>query len=414
MKNFKTIKKCLACDGKNLVPLLNLGMQPLANSYLKDKNAEQEVFPLKVKRCTDCFHVQLTVAVDPDLMYKDYLYVSGTSTTMSNYFEWFANFVYEYYRVLFGSKSFYTVLDIGCNDGSQLDKFKKNNIVTRGIDPAENLYPESSKKHDIICDYFNKKTAEALGISNIIVAQNVFAHNNNPVEFMQAAKKVMADDSLFVIQTSQANMILNNEFDTIYHEHISFYNIMSMKALCDRTGFKLIDAVKSPLHGSSYIFFVVKAQEHITKVTDRVHNIRNLIEMERFNHLYSEETYLEYTKKCNKVLRGLRKTINKYREDGYKIIGYGAAAKGMTLLNSAKVSLDYVIDDNKLKQNHFTPGTRIEIVDREILNTFSEDTKILFVPLAWNFFSEIKNKIKSTRDNANDKFLLYFPDIKVI
>ena len=403
---YQELHECLACGNKNLTSVLDLGNQPLANSYRKDKSEPLPEFPLEIKKCDSCSHVQLSVSVDPDLMFKDYLYVSGTSKTMMDHFSWFAGFTKEYHRLLSNKTGQINVLDIGCNDGSQLDKFKDIGCNTSGIDPAENLYEESSKKHHIICDYFNKSTNKVFGIPDIIVAQNVFAHNYDPLEFMKNVGEIMNENSLFFVQTSQANMILNNEFDTIYHEHISFYNIKSMDALCRRAGLNLIDVVKCPLHGKSYIFIISRSKH-------RDYHIGNLIEMETVDGLYSDSTYEKYTKNCKEIINNFKKIIEEYKSEGYQIIGYGAAAKGNTFLNAAKAKMDFIIDDNPLKHGYYTPGTDIEIVPLDILTNYKESDKILFVPLAWNFFKEIKSKIKGKRNNENDRFLLYFPQIRI-
>lgn len=402
---YTKIDSCLACGNKELIPVLDLGDQPLANTYTK-KRQELTKFPLNINRCSHCFHVQLSVSVDPDLMFKEYLYVSGTSKTMTEYFKWFARYTVEYSKMLFKNDNLH-VLDIGCNDGTQLDIYKNElNCQTQGIDPAENLFPISSQKHNIICDYFDDRTLAMLIEPDIIVAQNVFAHNYNPLEFMQNVKTLMHDKSLFFIQTSQANMILNNEFDTIYHEHISFYNIKSMNELCKRSGLNLIDVIKSPLHGTSYIFV-------ISKDLERKSNIDNLIAMEEVAGLYKSSTYENYrTQTENNKLR-LKETIDILLAQGYKFIGYGAAAKGNTFLNYMNLDTNpyYIIDDNPLKHNLYTPGTQVQITSIDVLDTFGSNEKILFLPLAWNFFNEIRGKIKSKRNNENDLFLMYFPKV---
>lgn len=407
---YTNITACLACGNEHLVPVLDLGNQPLANSYAPEKQQDLPEYELKINRCTECYHVQLSVAVDPELMFKDYLYVSGTSKTMRDHFAWFARFSKEYLISTVGGVEFrksIKVLDIGCNDGSQLDAFKSIGCETIGIDPAENLYATSSANHNVSCGYFNEEYVAQYTdrLPKIITAQNVFAHNYDPVAFMTNVERIMECDSLFFVQTSQANMILNNEFDTIYHEHISFYNIKSMKMLCKRSGLNLIDVIKAPLHGTSYIFV-------ISKTIKRDNHIDNLIAMEDLAGLYSESTYEEYRNKCISLTRNLEKEIESKKSLGYTIIGYGAAAKGNTLLNFSKIRMDYIIDDNPLKHNQYTPGSAIEIVSVNILNNYNETDKILFVPLAWNFFKEIKSNILKKRDNPNDKFLTYFPTVE--
>ena len=403
------LKNCLACGSTDLALTLDLKTQPLANSYKIKCEEVQEEFPLAINRCKKCYHVQLTHAVNPDLMFKDYLYVSGTSLTMKQHFWWFANYSSEYYKILNDGHPPVTVFDIGCNDGSQLDQFKKLGVLTYGVDPAENLHTQSSLSHSVHLGYFDQEFVEnsQQDYYNIITAQNVFAHNYDPYTFLDTAKKIMNDFSLLFIQTSQADMIKNNEFDTIYHEHISFYNINSMNELCKRVGLNLIDVVKCPLHGNSYIFV-------ISKMHSRRFNIDNHIHMERRIGLFNDQTYVDYAIKCNDVVSKLKDEITFYRRKGYKVIGYGAAAKGMTLLNYSGVTLDFIVDDNPLKQNHYTPGSSIPIVSSDEIKNVYEGNPILFVPLAWNFFTEIKNKIKTIRDYPIDRFITYFPEVKII
>ena len=395
---FNTIESCLACKSTELFPLLDFGSQPLANNLI----CHTDPYPLKVNLCKTCYHMQLSIAVDPKDMFDDYLYVSGTTNTLKKYFDWFANFAAEY------NPSAHNVLDIACNDGTQLDSFKNIGIKTYGIDPAKNLFELSSKNHSVICDYFNEKTASILKQKfDIIVAQNVVAHTSSPIEFLSGCKKIMHKDSLLFIQTSQANMVLNNEFDTIYHEHISFFSLNSMINLARQAGLYVIDAIKTPIHGTSWVFVIAKKAKNQCRM-------QNLLNMEKESGLHTLDRYIAYSKNCIDIQNQLKKTLRKFRKDGYVIVGYGAAAKGMTLLNSIDEKLDAIVDDNPLKQNTLSPGNLTPIVSSKYISEIAIDKQILFVPLAWNFFNEIQNKIKNIRNSQNDKFILYFPEIKVI
>jgi SAM-dependent methyltransferase len=400
MANLTFLDSCLACGNTALEPALNLGQQPLANNF-KTVPESNEYYPLAVNRCTHCCHLQLTHVVDPAEIYKDYAYVSGTSQTYLDYMTWFAKWCREYSKHWHG-----TVLDIGCNDGSQLDAFKALGFRTAGVDPAENIHPTSTAKgHQVVCGFWNQDSIDQLSdrTYDIIVAQNSFAHNPDPVRYLKLLAPLMREDSLFFIQTSQADMVRNGEFDTIYHEHVNFYNINSMNELCRRAGVHLIDAVKTPIHGTSYVF-VVSAYKK------RSEHIANLIAQEA--DLLQKETYNHWANQARKIVSDFASRIHMFREQGYTVVGYGAAAKGMTLLNYAQIDLDFIVDDNPLKQNTYSPGRDIPIRSSEHLKQYS-DERILFVPLAWNFFAEIKNKIKAVRDNADDKFLKYFPEVTV-
>ena len=390
---------CICCDSKELLEILDLKNQPLANSYHQENEVLEE-FPLKLNLCSKCYHLQLSYIVNPDYLFKNYLYVSGTSNTMLDYFDWFSSFIKEYHP---NAKS---VLDIACNDGSQLNYFKKLGFETYGIDPAENLFSLSKENHSVICDYFDKKHYVNQKF-DIIIGQNVFAHNENAKTFLDDCYELMTDDSFLFIQTSQSEMIQNNQFDTIYHEHISFFNINSFNELVKRTKLHLVDVIKTPIHGISYLFI-------ISKRNLKPSLIKNLIDVEKSYGLLNKETYEIYNKNVNNIVNDFIKNIMHYKNLGYKIVGYGAAAKGNTFLNFANIKLDLIIDDNKLKQGLYTPGTNIKITSIDTLNEFNETDKILFVPLAWNYFNEIRNRILNVRKNKNDLYLRYFPNINVI
>jgi len=396
MSDYREKKDCVCCGKHNLSLVLDLNKQPLANSYHKEGEVLEE-YPLGLNLCEDCYHLQLTHIVNPDLLFKNYLYCSGTTQTLRDNFEWFSNFVLEDSPV---SK---TVLDIACNDGTQLDCFKEKGVETYGIDPAENLYEFSSKNHDVKCEYFDSSLYNRT--FDVIIAQNVFAHNSDPKKFLDDCCELMDDDSRLYIQTSQAHMVQNNQFDTVYHEHISFFNINSFNELVKRTNLNLIDVIKTPVHGVSYLFVLSKKKMN-------EHRIQNLIDVERETGLYSKKTYDDYKQNILNIVESFKRVVEHVQGE-YPVIGYGAAAKGNTFLNFADVKLDYVIDDNELKQGLYTPGTNIEIKSIELLKEYSEDDRILFVPLAWNFYDEIRNRIKTVRDNDNDRFLKYFPVIGV-
>jgi len=401
MEDAKQLNECLCCGSERLKLVLDLNEQPLANSFKKTAEEDEPYFPLRLNICEDCTHLQLSHAVNPDLLFKNYLYVSGTSQTLKDYFDWFASYSFEHF-----DETPKSVLDIACNDGTQLNSWKALGLKTYGIDPAENLHPISNKEHEVICDYFTDKYTYHYKNKNldIINAQNVFAHNDYPLDFLKQCKEIMHDHTVLFIQTSQADMIKNNEFDTIYHEHLSFFNANSMNELAKRAGLYLTGVNKTPIHGNSYVF-IFKKQPHDG-------NIEQVLKEERELGLQDMNTYLAYADCCATIVEDLKQTIMHYRTLDYLIVGYGAAAKGNTLLNFGEIHLDYIIDDNPLKQGLYSPGMSTPVVPISILDQYAE-TKVAFVPLAWNFFTEIRKNIKSKRDREGDVFIRYFPTISI-
>lgn len=422
--SYKLVDKCRVCDNPTK-SLLDLGDQPLANNYTKyhetlDYNPyhinAEEKFPLHLHFCQHCFHTQLNCVVRPEKLFKNYLYVSGTSKTLQKFFNEFAlaTVFSHYLKAYDGQDNLESVeikvLDIACNDGSQLDAFAECakgigphlKITTVGVDPAENIYEQfSSKKteHDIYCEFFSDSTVNKLkakyGHFDIIIAQNVFAHIDYPKDFLNYAAQLMNNTSTMYIQTSQKNMILENQFDTVYHEHLSFFNTNSMKILCDLNNLILNNVHEHQIHGTSYIFEICKEPTNFT-------NTQEILFEECSSGLYELETYYKYRLKCLKYRNDFNNKILQYKLNNKSIIGFGSTAKSMTVLNFCKLTNEYIdamIDENALKQNLFTPGSNIIVCGIDELKHVTEDTVIVIT--AWNFYNEIKEKIKTKLEEYN-------------
>jgi hypothetical protein len=315
-------------------------------------------------------------------MFKNYLYVSGTSDTYREYLTWFANKV---------GKAGDRVLDIGCNDGTQLDMFKAIGCETWGVDPAENLWPVSSVKHNVTLGYFDDNYEPGV-MFDVMNAQNVFAHNRNPLGFLVRARRFMHTETRMYIQTSQADMVANGEFDTIYHEHINFFNVLSFKKLAERAGLVLLDVIKTKIHGTSYMFVVGLYGEPDPRVECEM-------EREEAAGLHTAATYNTWAANCHAFSVKVRADLA-----GKYVVAYGAAAKGNTMLNFLKFKPQVIIDDNPLKQGKFSPGIRAPVMGSEYLKSLAPEQPVVFLPLAWNLFDEIKNKILNIRNNPIDSF----------
>ena len=409
--------KCLCCKTENKL-FLNLGLQPLANNY-HEKNELCDVYPLKLKYCPNCFHCQLSHAVNPELLFKTYKYVSGTSQTGMTFFKENAKMIDDYYTSrnitkIFTNTTKKNVLDIASNDGSQLDCFKALGWTTYGVDPATNLVPISiNKGHNVICDFWNETVANQLPIMDVITAQNVFAHTQYLDEFLQACKIIMDNNTLLFIQTSQKNMIVNNEFDTTYHEHISFYNTKSMKTLVERNGLFLNRVLDAEIHGHSYIFEIGKVSNLETNVI-----VDKYLKEEEERGIYNEQTYIDFNEKTQVIVANLKQEIADFKANDYKCIGFGAAAKGQTVLCYGEIGLDYIIDENPLKIGFFSPNMDIPIVSIDHFindtNANNSENKYVILILAWNFATEIKEKIRKQKGDKKCVVLeAYFPEIVI-
>jgi len=358
----KELNKCLCCDSDNLRTILDLGNQSPANNYnVKEK------FPLRLNVCLSCSNAQLSHAVDPDILFRDYPYMSGVSKTMLEYYDKFA-------KGIQGK----TVYEIACNDGAQLDAFKKYGFQTFGIDPAQNLHKATLKKgHKVTCGYFPEDAPDRT--FDVIVAQNVLAHTATPYEFLLGCKKIMHKDSILMVQTSQAKMIENHQFDTIYHEHISFFNSRSMSKLLSRVDMVMMghEFIKD-IHGGSDLFILKKMPEI---------------------------SILDYSDFSNRSY----KFANEFKEalKGKGVVIYGAAAKIVNLIRFTGIRVHAIIDDTPTKQGKEIDG--IPILPSSELKDFMNGTYILPV---WNFYNEIKDKVEENH-KGKFKFIKYIPEIEI-
>jgi SAM-dependent methyltransferase len=405
MNNYTRLDTCLACGGSRLTPYLDLGEQPLANSY-HDGKTKLDAYPLGVNLCGECFHTQLTVAVNPDLMFKNYLYVSGTTTTLSKYFE---DFVLRAERDL-GVGRPLRVLDIASNDGSLLEKFGSRGHTVLGVDPAENLRPLSEAKGvPTLVSYWNEDALNRSGGQfDVIVAMNVLAHITYPADFLALCRRALAPGGRIYIQTSQAMMVKNGEFDTIYHEHHSFFTVRSFLALARRAGLSVLEIEHAPVHGMSYLVqLTANSGEGAANVADLA-----IGRVETDAGYYDTDTYERFASRALTTRDKVSEIVSWARAAGFTIGGYGAAAKGMTFLNFAGLDLDYIIDDNPMKVGLLTPGRDIRVVGPEHLK--QDPSKTVFAILAWNFYEEIMRRIQAGRDNAADYYLTYFPRVNLV
>lgn len=398
----QVIKRCRCCGSNKLLLYLNLGIQPLANSYHKGQILAK--YPLRVMLCLNCYHSQLSVVVDPDIMFRNYLYVSGTTETFRRHCRDLASDAVS----RMPNKKL-QVLDIACNDGTQLEYFKKLGCDVIGVDPAENLRKITKEKGiRVAVDYWTQKIAKKIKQKfDIITGTNVFAHVDDLDEFLNASKIVLAKDGILILEFPYAEkMIENNEFDTVYHEHLSYFLVNSFKTLIERHNFHIADVLQTSIHGGSIRFFLKNERgRHASKVS-------LLIDREKKKGLLEEVAYRRFANHVKKNKKNMKKLLFKLKNNK-KIIGYGASAKGNTMLNYFKINLSYIVDDNSLKWGYLTPGRDIPI--KSPLELAADRTALGIVILSWNFYDEILNKIINLKGtNKKDSCILYVPKVQEI
>lgn len=410
MLKYKNRETCRCCGHYDLLHYLNLGDQPLANSYVKDPSIECPTVPLKVNLCTQCYHSQLSAVVDPPAMFDNYLYVSGTTETFRNHTKELAK---EAVAVITDIekdrprasrlKGIYSVLDIACNDGTQLEQFRDLGCGVYGVDPAKNLRAiTEEKKIDVLVDYFGKDTDIGRRF-DIITGTNVFAHVDDAQGFLLGIRRHMTGRGVAVIEFPYGReMVQKNEFDTIYHEHLSYFLVNSFSTLANRVGLNIFKITQTKIHGGSIRFYLSTYFPQAAIVSE-------MIEQERAAGLLDVSTYQEFSLRVSINREEMCSLLDVLRKQKRQIVGYGASAKGNTMLNYFGIDLDYTVDDNPLKWDLYTPGRHVLIKSpQELANA---DNPVIVV-LAWNFWLEIQKRVNKITDKRKE-FVMYVPEVMV-
>ena len=403
---------CRQCSSKDLSLAIKLNPTPLANNYLKDleSKSKNEVYPLDVFFCNHCKHLQLLHVVEPKVLYSDYVYVSGTSPIFVNHFKNYAKNLFDNY-VKDG-----LVIDIGSNDGTLLKAFKDLGYSVIGIEPAKNIAQEAKNNGiETIVDFFSTSISELIksdyGTANVITANNVFAHVDNPINFLKGIKNLLsADKGIFVFEVSYLrDVIENNFFDTIYHEHLDYHTLLPLKGLLERCGFEVLDANCIDTHGGS-LRVISQLKGGLNNVSP---SVQNLIEMEEKLGLHSLSTFLRFSEKIQICGEKLKEILKDIKSKGKTIVGYGAPAKATTLLYQFDIgieTLDFIVDDSKWKQFLYLPGKKIPIYPKEYIFTKKPDYILI---LAWNFSSSIIENNQEFKSNGG-KFIIPLPTVEIV
>jgi len=413
MENVKKISSCRICKSKRLKKVISLGSSPIANAFLTQKQIHQpeSYYPLETYLCLNCGLVQLGHVVSPDLLFKNYLYVSSTSPVFIKHFEDYAAEVFHKFHL--GKKSL--VIDIGSNDGILLKPFKKLGAHVLGIDPAKEIANKATKSGlETIPSYFDTELAQELvkshGKAKVITANNVFAHVDNIDELTEATKILLDKNGVFIIEAPYlVNFIEQNLFDTIYHEHLSYLSIKPLTVFFKIHDMRIFATERTSSHGGSIrVFVTVKNSKYKTEKSVK-ESLKE--EINKKIHLPVTWEHLALSIKQNKIkLTGL---LNKLKTQGKSIVGYGAPAKGNTLLNFFGIGndiLDYIVDDSPLKQGLFAPGTHIPIVAlKEIAKTKPDYILIL----AWNFAESIIQKLHPYSEQGGS-FIIPVPSPRIV
>ena len=386
---------------------------PPANSFLtKEKiNAMKEPkFPLDVYFCENCSLVQIGYSVPPEELFTDYIYVTSTSDAIHRHAALLANELKN--RFFLDNKSL--VVEIASNDGCVLGYFKKLGIKVLGVEPARNVAKIAMEKGiETYVDFFNEKTAidiaKKYGKADVILARHVFAHVPEIHDFVKGLKHQLKKDGLIAIEAPYlVDMIQKTEFDTIYHEHLSYLSLRPMSKLFKKYGMELFDIEYFNIHGGALMYFI--CNEGSYEVNPRV---EKYLSEEKINGFYEIDVYSKFAKRTMLLKTKLMDLLNRLKQEGNTIAAYGAPAKGNTLLNFCGIStdlIDYIVDKSPYKQNLFTPGMHIPVFSPNKLIEEMPDYTLL---LAWNFADEILEQQKAYLEKGG-RFIIPVPEPKII
>jgi len=406
--------KCRLCKGKKYFKFLDLGLQPPSDQFLTLNENSQPVtyYPLEVYNCENCNFNQLSYVVDPKILYQqNYPYESSQTKAGKNHYFDFAKSVQQEYNLLKED----LVIDIGSNVGTLLDGFKKCGTKILGIEPAKNisLIALKNKIPTLNCFFNSFAVNKVLSYGKkpkIITATNVFAHVDNLDYFVKNISKILdRKKGVFIIESPHFYHILKNlEYDTIYHEHLSYLTIKPLVPFFKKFNMEIIKVEKKDIHGGSVRIFISFKKNFLIH-----HSVNKMIKFEEKKNINSKKTLLFFAKKVKNNRLKLVTVLNSLILKGKKIIAVSAPAKGMTLLNYCKIDLDYLdfaTEKSKIKQGLFTPGTRLPIYPDSKILKFNPDYALL---LAWNFSKEImNNNIKFLKNGG--KFIIPIPNVKII
>lgn len=406
-------KFCRMCLGNKLHPFLDLGFTPPADQFRrKDQLQEADVwYPLQVNMCEDCGLAQLSYVVSPEVLYRnDYPYESSTTKTGREHWAKFAKRVVDHLKLT--SKDL--VVDVGSNVGVLLSAFKDCGTRIQGVDPAANIVMLAQQNGiDTICDFFNGESVDKIlaekGKASVVTATNCFAHIDDVHEMLKNVNKLLTDDGVFIFEAPYLVHLFNhNEYDTIYHEHLSYLSVKPLIPFFKKFGMTVFDIEQVDIHGGSFRVYIGKNYKGIVAPI-----VNELIRKEEEMGIYKKEYLKKFADAVAQNRKELVWLLQSLKHDGKKIVAVSAPAKGMTLLNYCHLGtdvLDYVTEKSKLKIGRFTPGAHIPVAsDDELLKT-QPDYALL---LAWNFSEEIIKNLSEYRKRGG-KFIIPIPMPKIV
>ncbi|MDQ6763127.1 MAG: class I SAM-dependent methyltransferase [Bacteroidota bacterium] len=406
---------CRFCKAPLEHVFIDLNNSPASNSFLtKDQLNEPETFyPLKVFTCTNCFLVQVDEYKKSDAIFNnEYVYFSSYSTSWLAHSKAYVKKMIERFR--FDNNSL--VIELASNDGYLLQYFKEQQIPVLGIEPTANTAEVAIQKSiETVVDFFGVKLANKLSEegrkADLLLGNNVLAHVPDIVDFVKGMKILLKDSGIITMEFPHLmQLINNNQFDTIYHEHFSYLSLYTVKQIFESAGLVIFDVDEIPTHGGSLRIFASHKNNAEQGISE---NVQVVLEKELSHGIDKIEYYEGFQQKALKAKIDLLQFLIDQKNENKKVVAYGAAAKGNTLLNYCGIKndlIEFVVDANPNKQNKFSPASHIPVVAESEIKKAKPDF-ILILP--WNLKTEITNQLSYIKD-WNGKFVLPIPALEIV
>lgn len=401
--------KCRVC-GSEISEFFSLGEMPLVNSFLKSEDiASEKKYNLSVGFCPKCYLVQLMKNVPPEDLFVNYIYFSATSKIFLDHCKEIA----DRFTKRFGLTQKSLVFEIASNDGSLLQYFKERGIKVLGVDPAKNIAEIANKKGiETIPEFFTYDFAEKLKKekniqADVIFGANVLAHVPRIIDFAKGVKAVLKPSGTAIFESPYMKGLMENKFDTIYHEHVFYYSVIALRNLFKAADLEVYDVEMTPMQGGSFMVYV--SHPGVFPVSE---NVKNIVKRELEDGYDKLETYNKMSASVANLKSELISLLKKIKSEGKKIAAYSAPAKGNILLNYFGINnnyLEFIVDKAEEKQNLYTPGTHLLVYPPK--KVLEEKPDYLLV-LCWNIADEVIEQLKDYHDGGG-KFIIPIPKIKI-
>lgn len=405
--------KCRHCKSPLNLKMADLGTSPPSNAYLDraQLDAPERWYPLRVLVCQNCWLVQTEDFTERETLFaENYAYFSSVSSTWRKHVQSYA----EMMIARFNLNSASMVVEVACNDGCLLDAFRERGVPVLGVEPtASTAAAARGRNIAVIEDFFSRQLAETMVANghqaDLVVANNVLAHVPDINDFVAAFGHLLKPHGVVTFEFPHLlNLIAQNQFDTIYHEHYSYLSLTSVQRILDRNGLQIFDVEEVSTHGGSLRIF---AQPGPTGIHLQTVAVAEMVQKERLSGLCEPTLYLGFQRRAEQIKNTALDFLLRARSSGKTCVGYGAAAKGNTLLNYAGIKADLikcVADRNPAKQDLYLPGSRIPIVSHESIGDLRPDYVIV---LPWNLRAEIADQLGFIRDWGG-RFVVFVPDLE--